>query len=133
MIIIKLILYKVFKIEKKSKKMMRASSEKGLNQDELEQLQLKRQKFLKDYNRNLIIYFICVMLLNIFIGYICICYGGVFSNSIGAFLYGLLFSLIMSFIFCAIICFLIVCVYKMGKCLGSNCIIGTYVILSTIY
>ena len=133
MIIIKLILYKVFKIEKKSKKLMRASSEKGLNQDELEQLQLKRQKFLKDYNRNLIIYFICVMLLNIFIGYICICYGGVFSNSIGAFLYGLLFSLIMSFIFCAIICFLIVCVYKMGKCLGSNCIIGTYVILSTIY
>ena len=133
MIIIKLLLYKVFKIGRKPKQMMKSSTEKGLSQDELLQLQYKRQKYLKDYNRNLIIYFSCLMVLNIFIGYICICYGGVFPNSIGAFLYGLLFSLIMSFIFCAAICFLIVCIYKLGNYLNNKCVVSAYIVLSTLY
>ena len=74
-----------------------------------------------------------MLALNIFIAYICICYGGVFHNSIGAFLYGLLFSLILSFIFCALICFLIICFYGLGKYLKSKCLNSTYNILSNIY
>ena len=132
-IIIKLLLYKFFKIGKEQKKLMRSSEEKGLNQNELLQLQTKRIKYLSNYNRNLNIYFICLIALNVFISYICVCYGGVFPNSIGAFIYGFIFSLIMSYLFCAAICFIIVSIYKLGKKFNNKCIISTYNILSTIY
>ena len=132
-IIIKLLLYKLFKIGKEQKKLMRSSEEKGLNQDELFQLQFKRLKYLNDYNRNLNIYYICLIVLNVFISYICICYGGVFQNSIGAFIYGFIFSLIMSYLFCAVICFIIVCIYKLGKRFDNKCIVLTYTVCSTLY
>ena len=133
MIIIKLVVYKLFKIGKKTKKMMRASAEIGLTPEEIEELHLKRQKYLKRYKISLLVYFILLMALNILIAYICICYAGVFYNSQGAFLYGLLFSLILSFIFCAIICFLIVCLYRLGKYLKSKCTISAYIVLSALY
>ena len=133
MIIIKLVIYKLFKINESSKRMMRQSSEKGLNEYEIRELQLKRQKYLLNYHRNLLIYFIVLMCLNIFIAYICICYGGVFTNSIGAFIYGLLFSLIFSFIFCALICLIIISLYRLGKYLDSKCLNSAYIVLSTLY
>lgn len=74
-----------------------------------------------------------MMALNIFIAYICICYGGVFHNSIGAFIYGLLFSLIFSFIFCALICLIIVSLYRLGKYLDNKCLNSAYIVLSTLY
>ena len=132
-IIIKLVIIKLFKIGKKPKRLMKASTEKGLNPNELEELQLKRQKYLNDYKRNLLIYFVCLMCLNAFIAYICICYGGVFPNSIGAFLFGLLFSLIFSFIFCAVICLIIVSLYRLGKYLNNKCLLSAYIVLSTLY
>ena len=133
MIIIKLVITKVFKISTRVKKMMKASAEMGLSQNELELLQLKRQKYVSDYKVNLLIYFLCLMILNLLIAYICICYGGIFPNSIEAFLYGLLFSLILSFIICAIICFINVSIYKFGKCLNCKCLTYTYTFLSTLY
>ena len=133
MIIIKLVVYKLFKIGKNTKKMMKASSEIGLTQEEIEELHLKRLNYLKRYKLCLMIYFICLMALNILFAYICICYAGVFYNSQGAFLYGLLFSLIFSFIFCAIICLLIVSLYRLGKYLKSKCTISAYIVLSTLY
>ena len=132
-LIVKLLLYKLFKIGKKVKIMMKPSSEKGLNQDELLLLKVKRQKFLNDYNRNLMIYFIVLMGLTVIISYICICYGGVFPNSIGAFIWGFFYCLIMCYIFCAILCFIIVCVYKLGKYLNNKCVISAYIVLSTLY
>ena len=132
-LIVKLLLYKLFKIGKKVKKMMKPSSEKALNQDELLLLKVKRQNFLNEYNRNLMIYFIVLMGLTVFISYICICYGGVFPNSIGAFIWGFIFSLIMCYIFCAVICFIIVCIYKLGKYLNNKCVISAYIVLSTLY
>ena len=133
MIIIKLVIYKLFKINESSKRMMRQSAEKGLNEYEIEKLQLKRQNYMKNYHRNLLIYFITLMCLNVFIAYICICYGGVFTNSIGAFIYGLLFSLIFSFIFCGLFCLIIVSLYRLGKYLDSKCLNSAYIVLSTLY
>ena len=132
-LVIKLVLIKLFKIGKNAKKIMRASAEKGLYKNELEQLQLKRQNYLLIYKKHLIIYFACLMGLNCFIAYICICYGGVFHNSIGAFFYGLLFSLIFSFIFCAVFCLCIVALYRLGKYLKSKCVVSAYIVLSTLY
>ena len=133
MIIIKLVIYNIFKISKDSKRMMKSSAEKGLTPEEIEQLKTKREKYLKNYKRNLLIYFICIIVFNVFIAYICVCYAGVFLNSQGAFLFGFLFSLIFSFIFCAIFCLFIVCLYRIGKGLDSKCAISAYVVLSILY
>ena len=132
-LVIKLVLVKLFKIGKKAKKLMRPSSEIGLNKIEMEKLLVKRAKFMNDYKRNLMIYYIILMCLNCFIAYICICYGGVFHNSIGAFFYGLVFNLIFSFIFCAVFCLGIVSLYRLGKYLDSRCVKSAYVVLSTLY
>ena len=133
MIFIKLVIYKIFKIGKNAKRMMRASAENELNQNEIEELHSKRRNYLKKYKKYLLIYFICLMALNILFAYTCICYAGVFINSQGVFLLGLLLSLIFSFIFCAVICFLIVCLYRLGKYLENKCLISAYVVLSTLY
>ena len=133
MIIIKLVIYNIFKISKNSKRMMKSAAEKGLIPEEIEQLKAKREKYINNYKRNLLIYFTCVVVFNIFIAYICICYAGVFLNSQSAFLFGLLFSLIFSFIFCAIFCLIIVCIYRLGKHLDSKCTISAYIVLSTLY
>ena len=133
MIVIKLILYRVFKIGKNVKKMMRRSAEKGLTKDEIELLNYKRENFKEKYKKYLIIYFSILMGLTIFIGYICTCYGGVYKNSINAFLFGILFTIIFSFIFCAALCFLIVGLYKIGKITNSKCAVSAYIVLSTLY
>ena len=133
MILIKLLLYRVFKIGKTAKKLMKSSSEKGLNANEVERLNLKREKFFKYYKIFTIIYFSALMALSILFGYICTCYGGVYKNSINYFLFGLLFSIIFSFIFCAAICFLIVSLYKIGKICDSKCVVSGYIVLSTLY
>ena len=133
MIIIKLVLYKLFKVSSKTKRMMKPEAEKGLNQEELEELKSKRNKYLSLYKFKLIIFFVLLMVLSIFFAYICICYGGVFANSLSAFLYGFLFSFIMSFIICAFLCLIIVIIYRIGKCLNSKCVECVYHVLSIIY
>ena len=133
MLIIKLVLYKLFKVSSKTKRMMNPEAEKGLNQEELEELQSKRNKYLSLYKLKLIIFFVLLMVLSIFFAYICICYGGVFANSLSAFLYGFLFSFIMSFIICAFICLIIVLIYRIAKCLNSQCVECIYHVLSIIY
>ena len=133
MIIIKLLLYKVFKIGKNVKKLMKTSAEKGLTKEEVERLNIKREKYLFCYKLNLIFYFVGLLVLNLLLGYICTCYGGLYKNSINAFLFGIVFSIIFSFIFCAIICFLIVSLYKIGKLTNSKCVVSAYIVLSTLY
>ena len=133
MLIIKLLLYRVFKIGKNAKRLMRNSAEKGLTKDEIEILREKREQYLKWYKKCLVAYFSVLMVITIFIGYICICYGGIYKNSINAFLFGILFSIIFSFIFCGVLCFLIVVLYKIGKATNSKCVVSAYIVLSTLY
>ena len=133
MIMIKILLYRVFKIGKNIKKLMRRSAEKGLTKEEVEELIIKREQYVEWYKKGLIIYFSILMGLTIFFGYICTCYGGVYKNSINYFLFGIFFSLIFCFIFCAAICFLIVGLYKLGKMYNSKCAISAYIVLSTLY
>jgi hypothetical protein len=125
-IIIKLVLFKIFKINKEAKKLMRSSSEKDLSQNELEELNNKRNKYLFEYKLKLIIYFVSMILLSILFIYFCICYGGVFHNSISAFFLGFLFSFIFSFILCALLCFIIVGAYWLGKKYKNKCILSIY-------
>ena len=133
MLIIKLVLYKLFKIRREDKKMMKYSAEKGLSQNELEELHEKRNKFMKMYELKLLIYFLILMALSIIFSYFSICYTGVFHNSVSAFLYGFLFCFIMTIIFCAVFCLIIVSIYKLGKHLKNKCLLSTYIVLGTLY
>ena len=133
MLIIKIILYKALKIKKEDKKMMSHNAEKGLSQNELEELQKKRNRFLIIYKIKLIAYFLIMMALNIFFAYICICYAGIFKNSISAFLFGFLFSFITSFILCALICLIIVSIYRISKKFKNRCLLSFYIVISTMY
>ena len=133
MIIIKLVLYRLFKIKKNIKKMMHHSYENNIETTELDDLEQKRYDYLVNYHIKLIIYFVLLILLSLFFGYICISYLGVFKESINAFFFGFLFSFIFSIIFCAVICFIIVSINKISRIFKNRCLLSTYVVLSTIY
>ena len=124
MLIIKLLLFKVFKVTKETKELLRSHDDENQNE---------KYKFLKRYKIKLLIFFITVIILSLFLSIFCICYGGVFPNSMSAFLLGFLFSVIFSFIFCALLCFLLVGIYKIGKRLKINFIVSAFVILRKIY
>ena len=113
--------------------MMSNSAEKGLDVEQLEELIIKRNKFSKIYKIKLIVFFAILMTFSVFFAYICICYAGVFRNSISAFFYGFLFSFITSFILCALFCLIIVGIYTISKSFKNKCLLSTYVVLSTMY
>ena len=133
MIIIKLVLNRLLKIKKETKKMMNHSYEKKIEESELETLEQKRSKILICYHIKIISYFIAMSLLTLFISYICIIYGEIFKNSINAFFFGLLFTVIFSFVICAVICFIIVSIYMISRKLKNKCLLSTYIVLSTVY
>ena len=132
MIIIKLVLYKTFKINNSKKKMMINSYENKIEKDEIENCD-KRNNYLFFYHMKIIIYFCLLIILSLFFSYICISFGGVFPNSINAFFFGLLFSYVLSFVICAIICLFIVAFNKISKAFKNKCLLSTFVVLCTIY
>ena len=81
MIIIKLVLYRAFKVKRQVKKMMHHSFENYLEESELENLEYKRYHYLVCYHIKIIIYFCLIITLSLFISYICIGYGAIFPNS----------------------------------------------------
>ena len=133
MIFIKIIINWIFKITKKDKIIMKRSFEEGLSQEDLNDLQFKRVKYSKDYLRNIKIYFILLFAINIFVAYICICYGEIFTNSYIFFILSFFASYIMSFIFCMLLCFLIIIIYKIWSKTNYLMVITIYIILNKIY
>ena len=133
MILIKLIMYCIFEINNKNKIVINDSYEEGLNKEKSEDLKTNRNDYIKKYKNNYVIYSICVIIINIIIGYICTCYGGVFPNSYTYFIFGLLFSFIMSIIICIFLCFIIFILYKIGKEKNNFCALSFYISLSNIY
>ena len=133
MIIVKLVLNRAFKIKKKDKKMMHRSYEKKISESEFDDLEEKRIDYLIKYHIRMIIFFVLLFILSLFFSYICVSYGGVFKNSTNYFFFGLLFSVILSFAFCAVICFIIVGINKIARCLKNRCLLSTYVVFSTAY
>ena len=133
MIIIKLVLYKLFKISSRVKELMSSSTEIGLKTDELELLKEKRHKYLKKYGIQIILYSILLFIISIGIAFICICYGGIFPNSVSGLILGFIVTFIFSLIFCAFICFFIVSVYRIGKRLNNKCLLSFHYVLTTIY
>ena len=129
----KLIMNSIFEINNNNKIIINDSYEEGLNKEKSEDLKTNRNDYIKKYKNNYVIYSICVIIINIIIGYICTCYGGVFPNSYTYFIYGFLFSFIMSIIICIFLCFIIVILYKIGKAKNNFCTLSAYITLSKLY
>ena len=133
MILIKSVMNYIFEINEKDKILINNSYEAQLNEEKLEDLKTRKEKYIKNYIKNYRIYLICVVIINIIIEYICTCYGGVFPNSYTYFIYGFLFSFIMSIIICIFLCFIIVILYKIGKAKNNFCTLSAYITLSKLY
>jgi hypothetical protein len=133
MFLIKIIIYFIFKISNKEIKMMSNSFEKGLQENKLEELRIKRINYLKGYFKRVKIYFFFLFLVNLFLAYICICFGAVFLNSNSYFIFGFFSSYIMSFIFCMIACMINIILYKIGKKTENSTILAAYILLKTLY
>ncbi len=117
----------------RTKDIMKDSAERGLTAREIINLRKKRRKILNDYQAKLIVYFILLIIFNLFFAYCCICYGGIFPNSVNGLLVGFLYTLILSFIICALLCFINVIIYKFAVTTNSTCIKKVYFVLRTIY
>ena len=133
MILIKSVMNYIFEINEKDKILINNSYEAQLNEEKLEDLKTRKEKYIKNYIKNYRIYLICVVIINIIIGYICTCYGGVFPNSYTYFICGFLFSFIMSIIICIFLCFIIVILYIIGKAKNNFCTLSAYITLSKLY
>ena len=134
MLLIKIIINWVFKLSIKEITYMSDNSfEKKLNEIEKESLKIKKFKFLKDYSRNVIIYFFLIIVINILAAYICICYGAFFENSISYFILSFFTSYILSIIFCYCFCLIIILIYKIWKKTENEIAIALFILLSKLY
>ena len=134
MLLIKIIINWIFKISRKEITYFSDNSfEKNLNENEKESLKIKKFKFLKDYSRNVIIYFFLIILINIFAAYICICYGAFFENSFLYFIFSFFTSYILSIIFCYCFCLIIILIYKIWKKTENEIAIALFILLSKLY
>ena len=131
-LIVKLILYSLFKITYATKKMF-CNDDIKKSIVELEELNNKREKFLKSYVTKIYIYIIVIIVLVIIFGFFSTCYGGVFINSVGGLLWRFVFAFIFAFILCFIVCFIICLIYKLGMSANSRCLLCFYYVAKTIY
>ena len=114
-ILIQIVINYIFRITDEDKTIMNNSFIKKLNKAEFEQLKNKRENYLNKHFLNYTIYFAIIFIINLILGYICSCYGGVFPNSYSFFIYSFIFSFIMSLIFSFIFFLIIFGFYKLLK------------------
>ena len=126
MICIKLVYFVFFKIRKEIKDEFSPFVERNLSKIEMNEINRKKKKYIKQYKNRSIIFMIIVFVLLIFFAYISICYMGTFHKSI----YGILINFIISVIFSFIICAFLCCVISLFYVWGCNKIFN---ILKTIY
>ena len=93
----------------------------------------KRKLYLIKYRRRSLIYIIIIFVLLIFIGYISICYFGIFKNTKIGLIIRFLIAFIFSIIFCALFCLIIVIIYHFGRKRKHNCMKSVYKCCDFIY
>ena len=123
MLIIKIIIYGIFRLNKKEIKIMNAGK---LNEK-------LKNKASKEYNINIKIYFFIIITTNLFIGYICICYGAVFENSNSFFILSFLVSYLLSILFCCFFCMVNILTYKIWRKTNSIIAILLFIVLNKLY
>ena len=130
---IKIIINWIFKFDKKIRIMMSVTFEEKLKENEKIELNEKRETLIKCYIIKVKIYFGIIILLNLFIAYICICYGAFFEKSYSFFILSFLLSYAFSIIFCYCFCFVIILIYKIWKKTNNLIAIALFILLSKLY
>ena len=130
---IKIIINWIFKFDKKIRIMMSVTFEEKLKENEKIELNEKRETLIKCYIIKVKIYFGIIILLNLFIAYICICYGAFFEKSYSFFILSFLLSYVFSIIFCYCFCFVIILIYKIWKKTNNLIAIALFILLSKLY
>ena len=129
---IKLIYGILFKISYSAKEDLSPfgfESEKDNKEDKSE----KRKGYLKKYRKRSLIYISIILILMILLGYISICYFGIFINTREGMIARFFISFIFSFIFCAALCLIIVSIYHCGRKNNNMCFKITFRICRIIY
>ena len=132
MLFIKLIYGKLFRISQSAKEDL--SPFGGLDsekEDDKEEKIMKRKEYLKKYRIRSLIYIGIVFILMIVIGYISICYFGIFKNSKVGMVVRFLIAFVFSIILCAILCLIVVIIYHCAR--KNRCCKTTYKICKIIY
>ena len=129
MLFIKFIYGKLFKISYSAKEDL---SPYGMESEKDEDKILKRKEYLRKYRRKSLIYIGIILALMILIGYISICYFGIFKNSKVGMVVRFAISFVFSIILCAILCLIIVIIYHFAR-KGNKCLKKTYRICDLIY
>ena len=126
---IKLIYGKLFRISYTAKEDL---SPFGLD-SEKDDKNIKRKAYLKIYQKKALIYIVILLVLMIILGYISICYFGIFKNTKASIIIRFFIAFIFSIIICAILCLIIVTIYHFGRKKKNKCMKIAYKIFAFIY
>ena len=145
MLFIKFIYEKLFRISQSAKEDLTPfgndESEKSENEENEENTgkkeksvrTIKRNAFIKQYNKKSLIYIGIIFAVMILLGYISVCYIGIFKNTKGGVVLRFVIAFIFSIIFCAIFCLIIVTIYHYMRKTGKNWLKTAYNIARIVY
>ena len=145
MLFIKFIYEKLFRISQSAKEDLTPfgndESEKSENEENEENTgkkeksvrTIKRNAFIKQYNKKSLIYIGIIFAVMILLGYISVCYIGIFKNTKGGVVLRFVITFIFSIIFCAIFCLIIVTIYHYMRKTGKNWLKTAYNIARIVY
>ena len=122
-LLIKIIIYGIFRLNKKEISIINV----------VKPSKKLKNKASKDYIRNIKIYFFIIIITNLFMGYICICYGAVFENSYSFFILSFLVSYLLSILFCCFFCIVNILTYKIWRKTNSIIAISLFIVLNKLY
>jgi hypothetical protein len=94
---------------------------------------IKRMVYLKKYRKKALIYIAIILALMILLGYISICYFGIFKNTKAAIIIRFFIAFIFSIIICAILCLIVVIIFHFSRKSNNKCLQITYRIAKIIY
>ena len=94
---------------------------------------IKRNAFIKKYNKMSLIYIGIIFAVMILLGYISVCYIGTFKNTKGGVVLRFVIAFIFSIIICAIFCLIIVTIYHFMRKTGKNWLKIAYNICRIVY
>jgi hypothetical protein len=132
-VFIKFIYGKLFRISYSAKEELSPFGNLESEKEESGDKNTKRKNYLKKYTKRGLIYIIILLVLMFFMGYISVCYFGIFKNTKINMIIRFIIAFIFSIIICAILCLIIVIIYHFGRKKKNKCLKGTYKILNLIY
>ena len=133
MLFIKFIYNKLFRISHSAKEDLSPFGVINSEKDTNEEKNHKRELYLKKYRNRSLIYISIIFVIILALGYISICYFGIFKNTKAGMIVRFFISFVFSIILCAILCLIIVIIYHLGRKFNNKCLKTTYRWLNIIY